>query len=273
MASDRFLSLYPKEFLKQYNGFIALDIDGVFADTWLGHIRWDHPRILDRRLIKFAFEYPEFFKDRSIGRRDVRGVQFESLAYLCALAADGKFGFIIVSSWVSTPNTCRGVDALMNYMGVKNELPLVVGQTGGGGGFYREQSFFDWIREFTDSDRPKELLAVDDSGYRHFPIFHQSKNLVAPIGRIGYNTDDYIRSIRKLRLKKEMWYSWASKGYIEGAELPELPRDTMWYLIHTHLINRVFNPWYEPGKGWRSWVPRFKRWYKWYRERLATRQK
>jgi len=267
MSNTKYLSLYDKEFLKQYKGFIALDIDGVFADTWLSHIRYDHPNMQDPRIEKFLVEYKEYIDSGAIGKHDVRGVQFESLSYLCALASDGKFGFIIVSSWVSNADTCRGVEALMELLNIENPLPFVVGQTRGGGGINREQQFFEWLRDFTcdDLDNAKELIAIDDSGYRHFPIFHQSGNLVHTLGRIGFNMDDYIRSIRKLHYDDGNWFTWASSDYLKDANLPELSRDIMWYLIHEQLIGKVFNPWYEPGRGWRNWLPRFKRWCKWRR--------
>lgn len=271
MRKESYLSLYDKEYLNQYNGFIALDIDGVFADTWLNHIRYDHPGIQDPRIKQFLLEYSDYVESRAIGKHDVGGVQFESLAYLCALAAEGKFAFIIVSSWVSNPDTCKGVEALMQSLKINNDLAFVVGQTRGGGGHHREQQFFQWLRDFTcdELENSKEIMAIDDSGYRHFPIMYQNKNLVAPLGRIGFNADDYIRCIRKLRFEEADWYDWCKHGYLTNTELPSLPKEVFSYFIHENLINNVFNPLYEPGTGWRTWYARLKRWCKW---RLSIRK-
>lgn len=253
MAKDLICLVSPEQ-LDQYYGIIALDIDGVFADTWLNHIRYDHPGIIDPRLIQLADEQAELLATRAIKKADVHGIQFESLAYLASLAVLTNSGFVIVSSWITNPDTSKGVQQIFDLLKVEYDKPFVVGQTHGGGGFYREEGFFNWLRKFCDRDKPKAIAAIDDSGYRHFPVLHQTNNLVAPVGRLGYNMDDYIRSIRKLDFDDDNWYGWCRHGYVTGAETPEFTKEEMWELMWEGRIRSLYNTHWNPkGKGEILW--------------------
>lgn len=223
----------PNE-LSKCNGIAALDMDGVISESWLRILRHENPTLQDPRVLSFMQEYPYYFEDRILGKTDVRGIQVDALCYLVQMAHMTKTGFVLVSSWVRKPETYLAVQHLLLHLtGLRFEQhPLFLGQTGGGGGEYRETEFLAWLKLHTSENEPKEVIAIDDSGDRHFPIFSKTHNLVAPVGRVGYTMDDYIRSMRKLRHDDDNWYGWADHGYVEGAEFPLHTKEELWARIH-----------------------------------------
>lgn len=228
-----------KEDLKNYDAIVALDMDGVVSDTYLNILRHKHPALKDKRTTDFIENNPHYFKAkegelRRLTPHDVRGVMVDSLSLLLAIAKETNIGFVLVSSWIRTKETCLAVeDMFLQLTGMEFNKPLIIGQSNGYGGECREEDFFDLIRNYTDKNHPSLVMAIDDSN-PHFPILGSIGSFVSPIGRNGFVMDDYIRCLRKMNFNDDNWYTWCEHGYLDNVETPRFNKEDLWKNIHNN---------------------------------------
>lgn len=202
---------------------IGLDLDGVISDTWLSRLRYENPSLNDPRLLSFIRSYPQLFKEGMLREHDVKGIQVDSLIYLVKMAQETESGFVLVSSWAHHhPNAYCAVDELCRYLtGFNFTNPLFIGQTSGVSGEDREKAFLNWLEVEAVDFKAKGILAIDDSGEKHFPKMTREGKVVKPVGRNGFVMDDYIRCLRKLNHNDGNWFEWADQGYLDDCDVPK----------------------------------------------------
>lgn len=231
---DRTCCYVDSKLLATYDGYVALDIDGVFSDTPIGFIRHNRPELVPRDITEFIECHPSLFSGDIVEcsplcKYGVESVSVDSLAMLCDFAVTNNVGFVIVSSWVRSSSTGSSVETLMRYLtNIKSDKPLVVGQTAGLGGSHRENRFFHWLKRFTNGEA-KPILAIDDSGSRHFQLLSTLDRLIVPNGRIGFTTNDHLQSFIKLGLVDHFEANWAAEN-LDGFGKPIVPYGRVWQL-------------------------------------------
>lgn len=218
----------------EYSNYIALDADGVFSDTFLGRLRRKGEVASDTRVSDFIANNPSLFDMNHLGKFDVRGSLSEAITLLSYLAKDTDSGFVFVSSWINTKETYIAVNELFKYVsGVKWDKPIVCAQISPVGS--REDSFMTWIKENVDLSRNPKISAIDDSGDKHFPFLSVLRRMIAPCGRVGFTTDDYIRMVDILNYNCDHWGSWikgSGKSFIDVPD-PLLTDDHFYHLLKT----------------------------------------
>lgn len=209
-------------------GILALDLDGVVADTWVGNVY--HTNNIPSPMTEFIESVPHT-KHRvmqSLGRHDVEGVVPSSVMLISDLIHNYPLDVVVVSSWVHGPDTYKEVFQVFQHVFPQLQEHQWVGQTSGCGG-NREHSFFRFIRENYERDDVKRVIAIDDSGVRHFPTM--VANTVACCGRNGFIVDDYIEATQILEYDEDGgWRRWADQ--YKQMIPPEDPQE---------LWNRIFD--------------------------------
>lgn len=191
-------------------GILALDLDGVISDTWIGALY--HQNNIPSPMTDFIKSVPhtKHRVSRNLGRHDVEGVNPSSVMLIADLIHNYPLDVVVVSSWVNGPETYKDVFEMFRYIFPKLKPEQWVGQTTGGGGSSREFSFFKFIRENYARDDVKTVIAIDDSGVRHFPTL--VANTVACVGRNGFTVDDYIDATQILDYEESGgWKRWAEQ--------------------------------------------------------------
>lgn len=224
----RFNCIATPEEIQEVEAIIALDLDGVIADNYITSVVSHIHGLTDPRLLQFIGKHPKYFERNGedmkiLSSYDVSVVNVSALIAIVDAAREIKAGFVIVSSWINTPESCKAIEVLLHYLGGKTDHKLVLGQTSGVGHAEREKEFFQWVREYA-GNKLKTLIAIDDSAERHFPYLHQSKAMISPTGRNLFTMDDYIRLIRMAGAKDSQWFSWAEHGYLGEVEVLSLKK-------------------------------------------------
>ncbi len=211
-------------------GILALDLDGVISDTWTGILRHEHN--IPAETQPFIDANPDIVgrTNSKLNPYDVKSVQYNSVLLIAELIHQCNLGVIIVSSWATSlnPDCYKQVFKLFQYVYSDLKEEQWLGQSCGVGGRMREDRFLNIVRDRFDKDDPKYIIAIDDSGIKHFPKLVY--NTVAPIGRLGFTVDDYIKAIRILDYDDEQWYDWSYHGYVESLSksFKAAPKDELW---------------------------------------------
>jgi hypothetical protein len=216
------MSPMTESFKSGLKGIIALDIDGIFADTFVRVLR-QHQGHYPAALEQFIVDNPDMVGDQHSGQFrpfEIRGLQLDSIALITDLIIKGELGCILVSSWVRSPDTHSLLARLFQYFNPDFDPRYLIGQTSGMGGEGRETAFLAQVRTHFGQLPAKRLLVIDDSGEKHFPQLHPINALAS--GRCGFTMDDYIQAIRILELDEVGgWRDWAKEGHVPDRFPPE----------------------------------------------------
>lgn len=170
---------------------IGLDADGVFADGFYHHIL----------NLESNFQIGKSFGiDGGSIPYGVSGIHIPNVQVLLScLTADCQF--VLVSSWI-TQLYSRPIYELLEEIFqqvASRSIPYFHGETkSGAGGVGREFEFIQYVRENDLLNVETRLLAIDDSGERHFPYLAEHGRLVSPNSLNGFTPTDALKLIRML---------------------------------------------------------------------------
>lgn len=174
--------------LDKTTALIALDVDGVFNEAYSSEL---YGLPYDKRLADIEADLYIYFQetfsesltiDNMLYRVGIMPNSIPELDYyqlqLVLKSAHDTAQFILVSSWVFNSATpMRTVDTMeFIFQKVKpRELPYFAGTTSGGGGKNRELDFMSACEVLGWEG---VVLAIDDSGDKHFPKFARNGLLI-----------------------------------------------------------------------------------------------
>ncbi|MEZ9709294.1 hypothetical protein AB4254_11500 [Vibrio breoganii] len=186
---------------------IALDVDGVFADSVLSQMQYMDPLLQDPRITAFERMYPEYcVYNKDVGGitpfrgHSIRGLVMSSVLLLIKLAQNTESMFVLCSSWGVRDEMCEAFEALFQFISPRDK-PYFAGQSGFCGGFSRELEFFGWLESYVPLHwESLSILAIDDSGSSFFPKMAMEGRLIAPHGQDLFTSKHYMESFKALDL-------------------------------------------------------------------------